>query len=40
MYKKAHSAIRADPAAKKAEKKPFKGKRYFAMSRYFVFQIP
>ena len=27
MYKKAHTSIRADPAPKKGEKKPFKGKR-------------
>jgi len=28
MYKKAHASIRADPALKKGEKKPFKGKRF------------
>jgi len=28
MYKKAHAAIRADPSAKKGDKKDFKGKRY------------
>lgn len=28
VYKKAHAAIRADPAAKKSDKEKFKGKRY------------
>ena len=36
MYKKAHAAIRADPVAKKAEKKPFKGKRYDC---YIIFRF-